>query len=129
MKFKSSAVYAGEEVPAKPRDQNCQRTKTARDEREKESTPVMEAILQQTAIAAAKSLKAPLKSFLKPYQRIAAGGRITPFFFISAQKILRHGRDDRPGEQIRCQHSENHCLGERHKEIPRYSGQQEHGSK
>ena len=38
MKFESAAVHAGKEVPAQPRDQNCQRAKTAREERNQENT-------------------------------------------------------------------------------------------
>ena len=84
MKFESATVYAGEEILSEPRNQDCQRAKTAREERNQENTPVMETKLQQIAIAQSKSFEGFLKSLLKPYQRIAAGG-ISRLFFISPQ--------------------------------------------
>src|SRR5713226_10480970 len=126
MKFESSAVHAGKEVAAQPRDQNCQRPKANREEPDQESAPVMETSLQQAAIAPTESLEGCLKTLLKSYQRIAAGG-VSAFF--SPQQVLGHSRDDGPGEKIRRQHGENHCFGERHKEIPCYPSQQEHRGK
>ena|SRR5229473_333187 len=115
MKFESAAVYAGEEILSQPGNQNCQRAKTAREEGNQENTPVMETKLKQAAIAKAKSFEGLLKSLLKSYQRIAAGGRNICSLFISAQKVLRHSRDNRAGKEVGGQHGENHCLGERHK--------------
>ena len=65
MKLESAAVHAGEEVPAQPRNQNCKRAEAAREERNQESTPVMEANLQQSAIAVTKSFEGRLKTLLK----------------------------------------------------------------
>src|SRR5882724_2858178 len=118
MKFETSTVYAGEEVLAQPRNENCQRGKTEHEERNQENPPVLERCFQQPAISHTKSLESCFKTFLNSYQRVAAGDRTIRFFFFSAQQVLRHGWHDRSGEQIRCQHSENHCFGERHKEIP-----------
>src|SRR5712664_240705 len=87
----------------------------------------MEANLQQAAIAVTKSLKGLFKTLLKSNERITAWG--TCFVFISSQQVLGHGGDDRPGKQVRGQHSENHSFGERHKEISGDAGQQEHWSK
>src|SRR5216683_4287429 len=128
MKFESPAVHAGEEVAAQPRDQNCQRTQTTRKERNQENPPVTKTALKHPTIAHPESFEGCLKTLLEAYKRIAARG-IAGILLLSAQKVLRHSRHDRPGEQIRCQHSENHCFGERHKEVPRYPRQQEHWSK
>src|SRR5712692_10364777 len=117
MKFESAAVHTGKEVAAQPRDQNREGAEAECKERDQESAPVMETNLQHAAIAPAESLEGCLKTLLKSYQRIAAG--VVSAFF-SPQQILGHGRDDGPGEKIRRQHSENHCFGERYKEIPCY---------
>ena len=84
MKFESAAIYAREEIPAQPGDQNYQRAETTREERNQENTPVMETNFQQAAIAAMKSLEGPLKALLKSYQRISDGG-ISLLFFFSSQ--------------------------------------------
>src|SRR6266850_1339347 len=89
--------------------------------------PVMEANLQQAAIAVTKPLESLFKTLLKSYERIAAWG--AAFLFVSPQQVLGHGWDDRPGKQVRSQHSENHRFGQRHKEVPRHARQQEHRSK
>src|SRR5260370_36976011 len=67
MKLESAAVYAGEEVPAQPRDQDCQRAKADREERNQKNPPVMEASFQHAAIGGTKPLKSRLKTLLKPY--------------------------------------------------------------
>src|SRR6266481_3122852 len=82
---------------------------------------------RQHAIAVTKSLESLFKTLLKSNERIAAWG--TRFLFISSQQVLGHGGDNRPGKQVRGQHSENHSFGERHKEISGDGGQQEHWSK
>src|SRR5713226_484152 len=106
---------------------NRERAEAACEERNQESAPVVEANLQQVAIAVTKSLEGLFKTLLKSNERITAW--CTRFLFISSQQVLGHGGDDRPGKQVRGQHSENHGFGERHKEIPRDAGQQEHRSK
>src|SRR5712671_5191140 len=129
MKFETPTVHAGEEVLAQPRNENCQRGKTEHEERNQENTPVLERCLQQPAITHTESLESCFKTFLNSYQGVAAWGGSLPFFFFSAQQVLCHRRDDRSGEQIRCQHGENHCFGERHKKVTRHARQQEHRSK
>src|ERR1039458_3500540 len=99
MKLESTAVYAGKEVSTQPRNQNCQRSETSHEERNQERPPVMEADLQQAAIAATKSLEGCLKAFLKSHQRIAAG-RIFGLLFLSPQQVLGHCRDDSPRQEI-----------------------------
>ncbi len=74
MKLERAAVHAGEEIPSQPGDQNCQRTKRAREEHNQEHSPVVERSFEQAAIAPTKSFEALLKTFLKSYERIAAGG-------------------------------------------------------
>src|ERR1700682_1469625 len=123
MKFETAAVYAREEVLAQPRDQNCQRAEAGHEERDQENPPVLETSFQQPAITHTESLEGWLKTLLNSSARRWAGGRNIRFFFFPAQKLLRHGRDDRAGEQIRRQHSENHCFGERHKEVARNARQ------
>ena len=129
VKFESAAVNAGKKVPAQPRDQNCQRAETAREERNQENPPVLE-----TESPAARDSSHGISRRLPQnlFETVPAdcGWRRNHFAVFSPRnKILRHGRDDRPGEQIRRQHRENHCFGERHKEIPRHARQQEHRSK
>src|SRR6266478_3406299 len=128
MKFESAAVHTGKEVAAQPRDQNREGAEAECKERDQESAPVMETNLQHAAIAPAESLEGCLKTLLNSYQRISAGV-MSGFRFLSTQKVLRHGRDDGPGEKIRGQHGENDCFGERHKEVPCYPSQQEHRRK
>src|SRR5712691_3398633 len=106
---------------------NRERAEAACEERNQESAPVVEANLQQVAIAVTKSLEGLFKTLLKSNERITAW--CTRFLFISSQQVLGHGGDDRPGKQVRGQHSENHSFGERHKEISGDAGQQEHRSK
>src|SRR5258708_21871063 len=101
MKFGSASVYAGKEVPAQPREQNCQRAKATREERNQENPPVMEARFQHAAKPDTKPLKSRLKTLLKPYQRVAAGG--ISLLFFSPQQVLCHGRNDRPRKEIRHQ--------------------------
>src|ERR1700730_8377325 len=96
MKFERAAVNAGEKIPAQPRDQNRERAKTACKEQDQESPPVMQAKLQQTAIAAAKFLESCFKSLLQPDERIAACG--SAFLLIAAQQVFGHGRNDSPGK-------------------------------
>src|SRR5207302_10947502 len=86
-----------------------------------------EAYLQQAAIAVTKSLEGRFKTLLKSNKRVTAWDAL--FVFISPQQVLGHGRNDGPRKQVRGEHGENDCLGERHKEIPRDAGQQEHWSK
>src|SRR5271168_746100 len=74
MKLERTAVNAGKEVAAQPGKQNRERAQAGREERDQESTPMMEANLQQAAIAVTKPFEGRLKAFLKPYKRIAAGG-------------------------------------------------------
>src|ERR1700733_1196199 len=100
MKLESPTVNIGEEIPAQPRDQDCQRSETNGEERNQERESVMEADCQYVAIAAAKFLEVRLKVLLKSHQRIAARG-ICGFLFLSPQQIFGHGRNDGPREEIR----------------------------
>src|SRR5216683_5443487 len=109
------------------RNQNRERAEAACEERNQESAPVVEANLQQVAIAVTKSRERLFKTLLKSNKRITAWGAC--LMFVSPQQVLGHGGDDGPGKQVRGQHSENHSFGERHKEISGDAGQQEHGSK
>src|ERR1700738_1272655 len=99
MKFERAAVNAGEKVPAQPRNQNRERAKTTCKEQDQESTPVMQAKLQQTAIAVAKFLENFFKTLLKPNERIAACG--TAFLLIAAQQVFGHSGNDSPGKKVR----------------------------
>src|ERR1700730_9088604 len=72
MKLERAAVHTRKEGPAEPRTQNRERAKAAREERNQESAPVVEANLQQAAIAVTKSLEGLFKKLLKSYKRIAA---------------------------------------------------------
>src|SRR5260370_7090647 len=116
MKFESAAVYAGKEVPAQPRDQNCQRAKATREERNQENPPVMEASFQHAAIPETKPLKSRLKTLLKPYQRIAAGG--ISLLFFSPQQVFGHGRNHPPRKEIRGQHRHNDPFSDLHQQKP-----------
>src|SRR6266436_5488357 len=127
MQLERTAVNAWKEVAAQPRNQNRERAEAACKERNQESAPVVEANLQQVAIAVTKSLEGLFKTLLKSNKRITAWG--TCLMFVTPQQVLGHGRDDGPGKQVRGQHSENHSFGERHKEISGDAGQQEHRSK
>src|ERR1700676_1921502 len=127
MKLERAAVNAGEEVPAYPRNQKRERAKAAREESNQKSRPMLEANFQQAAIAAMEFLEGLFEALLKPYERIAAWR--SRFVFLSPQQVLGHGRNDRPGKQVRSQHCEDHCFGERHEEIARDARQQEHRSK
>src|SRR6266853_821636 len=93
VKLESATVNTGEEILAQPGNQNCQRAETAREERNQESTPVMETKFQRPAIAAAKSLEGCFKTLLKSHQRIAGRGIYT-MLFLSPQEILGHGWND-----------------------------------
>ena len=66
MKFESAAVYAGKEVPPQPRDQNCQRAKTAREESNQENTPAMKTNFQQVAIADLVRIESDAHDFHMP---------------------------------------------------------------
>src|ERR1700730_5995932 len=74
VKLESTAIHAGKEIPAQPRNQNDQGAEAKHEERYQENTTVTEARFQQAAIAAVKSLEGRLETFLKAHQRIAAGG-------------------------------------------------------
>src|SRR5437879_2409927 len=113
MELERSAVNAGKEVLAQPGDQNRERTQTGREERNQKSSAVVEANFQQTAIAVTKSLTRRLKTLQQAHKRIATGG--VPLVLLSPQKVLCHGRNDCPRQEIRGQHGENNCFGERHK--------------
>jgi len=67
MKFESAAIHAGEEVLAQPWNKYRQRAKAEYNERNQENALVMQAKLQQTAMAHAKFFESFLKSLLKPY--------------------------------------------------------------
>ena len=67
MKFESAAVYAGEKVPAQPRNQNRQRAKGGCEERNQENPAVVETAFQQPAIACDGS------SRMRPQTCAAAG--------------------------------------------------------
>src|ERR1700733_7358763 len=95
VEFESAAVYAGEEVPAQPGNQNCQRGNAAHEERSQENTPVLETALQQPTIEMTKSLEGCLKTLLKSDQRIGAGCT-SDVLLISPQQVLGHGRNDGP---------------------------------
>src|SRR5260370_10522157 len=56
MKLETTAVNAGEEVPAQPWNQNYQTPETTRAKHNQETTPVMHTKSQQPAIDAMKSL-------------------------------------------------------------------------
>src|ERR1700761_2216653 len=111
MKLESTAINAGKEVTAEPRDQNCQGPETRGKERGQEQAPMMEAAIQQLAVTATKSLEACLKTLLESHQWISAG-IISSFVFISRQQVLGHGRDDSSRKKIRGQHGENYGLSE-----------------
>src|ERR1700735_1107047 len=121
MELESTAVHAGEEVPAQPGDQDYERTKTTREECNQEDAPMMETYLQQSAITAVKPLESALEALLKPDQRIADNG-ISRIPFFSAQQVFGHRRNDGPRKKIRGQHGENDGFCERHKEVPRHAG-------
>src|SRR5258705_10168542 len=127
MEFERTAIHTREEVSSQPGNQNRQRPKTASKEHNHKNLAVVETSLQQAAIAPAKLFEGLLKALLHSYERVATGTGTLPF--ISAQKILGHGGNDRPRKQIRGQHREYHGFGERNKEISRYAGQQEHRGK
>ena len=83
MKFESSAVHAGKEVAAQPRDQNCQRPKANREEPNQENPPVMKTALKHPTIAYTEFLEGCLKTLLEAYQRIAAS-TLSAFLFLSS---------------------------------------------
>src|SRR5437879_13599929 len=116
MKFECAAVYAGEEILAKPRSQNRQGAEASRKERNQESPPVVETNFQQAAIASTERFEGLVKTLLKPHQRIAAR-RISRLVFLSPQQVLGHGRNDGPRQTIRGQHGEKHCFCESYKEL------------
>src|SRR5580704_14413768 len=111
MKFESAAVYVGEEVLSEPGNENCQRAEAAREERDQENPSVMERSLQQSAITPTESLEGRFEALLNSHEWIADRS-ISSLVFIAPQQILRHSRDDRPGQKIGSQHGENHCFGE-----------------
>src|SRR5204863_8636828 len=103
MEFERAAIHTREEVSSQPGNQYRQRPKTAGKEHNHENLAVVETSLQQAAIAPAKLFEGLLKAPLHSYERIATGTGTLPT--ISARNIVRHGSNDRPGEQIRGQHA------------------------
>src|SRR5258706_7157617 len=95
VKFESTAVHTGKEVPAQPGNKNDQGAEAKHEKGNQENTPVMQTSFQQAAIAAVKSLEGCLKTLLKAYQRIAAG-RVSGFLLFSPQQVLGHCRNDSP---------------------------------
>src|SRR5260370_11180389 len=109
MQLERTAVNAGKEVAAQPRNQDRKRAEAACEERNQESAPVAEANLQQAAIAVTKSLEGLFKTLLKSNQRVTAWG--ARLMVISPPQVFGHCREDGPGKQARGQHSEKHCFG------------------
>src|SRR5258706_15582585 len=82
VKFESTAVHTGKEVPAQPGNKNDQGAEAKHEKGNQENTPVMQTSFEQAAIAAVKSLEGCLKPLLEAYQRIAAGDACGfPLFF------------------------------------------------
>src|SRR5450432_2224754 len=100
MKLESTAVNTGEKVAAQPGNQNRKGPETEGKERDQESTPMMERDPQQVAIAPTKIFEGPFKTFLEAHQRIAVSS-VSWLPFFSPQEVLRHRRNDGPGEEIR----------------------------
>ena len=128
MKLERAGVNAGKEVAAQPGNQNYQRSDAAGKERNQENTPVTETNFQQAVIALTKPFEGFFETLLQSYQGIAAGG-ISRFFLVAPQQVLGHCRDDSSRKEIGSQHCKNNGFRERHEQIPRDAGQQEHGSK
>src|SRR5579872_652311 len=122
MELERPTVNAGEKIPAKPRNQNCQRTEACREERNQKNAPVMETKFQHAAIASAKFLEAFLKALLESHERVATAGTSVLVFF-PTQQVLRHGRDDGPRQKIRSQHGKHHRLCQWHKQISSDAGE------
>ena len=81
VQLESTAVHAGEEVPAEPGNQNHNRADTNREEDNQKNSTVMEASFQKAAKAVTKFLECLLKTLLKSNQRIAAGWISGVLFF------------------------------------------------
>src|SRR5437764_4299843 len=94
-----------------------------------ENCPVIQTELQQVRIASPDRLKAPLETLMNAREdaislflfRMLAPGR---FLFHEVHDQCRH---QSAGKEVRGEQREYHGLGERHKEIPRYTGEEEHG--
>src|SRR5260370_20059811 len=125
VKLKSTAVHAGKEIPAEPRNQNDHRADTKHEERNQKNKPVMETNLQQATKAVPELLEGYLKTLLQAHKRIAAGG-ISGFPFFSPQHVLGHCRNDGPLEQVIGQHGEHYRFGEGNEQISRPARQQGH---
>src|SRR6202451_2684271 len=87
---------------------------------------MMEAATQKPMITVAEFLESSVKPLLQSDQWIAAGRGSTVLFSLVTQKILRHGRHDRPRERVRNQHRKHDRFGEGDEEVTRHTGKQEH---
>ena len=88
---------------------------------------MIETDLEPSLIALAETLKAMLELYLHRTSGLRLDSRkMSGFFFMPAQQILRHGRHQGSRKQVRSQHGEHHRFRQRHKQIPRHAGEEKH---
>ena len=78
--------------------------------------------IEQAQVTVSKLLKERVEQVVgAPNQSLSACRRAIGSVPICAnlglEKIRHHGGDERAGQQVRRQHGENHCHGERRKQI------------
>ncbi len=79
---------------------------------------------QRRAIAAAHAVKPLRETALRSRKNIVSGGVFLAVMIF--EQVHRHRRHERPRQNIRCQHGENHGFGERNEKEFRHARQKKH---
>src|SRR5579883_3658287 len=121
MELKLPGIAGREKVAPEKRNQQHRR-QTNRQERGNQDELAINESRQYRLVRRPQSLESALKGTLKEHQRIAR----RPAMLLLAQQVHRERGNQRSRKDIRSDHGEHHCFGERHEQILRYTAQEEH---
>src|SRR5882724_12523045 len=121
-----AAIHRWKKVLSQPRVQS-EGEEAGQEEAADKNAAMTNQCFQQPTICASDTLKTMLEPDLKAHQRVLAG---TDLMFISLRvgfkEVFRQGWHQSSRKQVRSQHGEYNGLSQRHKEVARHTGEQEH---
>src|SRR4051812_33759969 len=122
-----TAIDRWEEVLSQPWQQS-ERNEACEQKCRDENATMINECFEQPAICATNTFKSTLERALKARERVPAGFMRTAFG-TPLEQVLGERGDERSRKQVRSQHRKYNRLSQRHKEVPRDTGEQEHRHK
>ena len=116
------AIGIREEILAEPRGKREHGEAANKEDWDEQRPPAYRGD-QRAVVSATQTFKSPLEPTLCQHQRVARGREVMR---LGPQQIHRHGRHQGARQHVRREHGEHHGFGERHEQVARDAGQQEH---